>query len=45
MAISKTAWKAIDAYGGKELWESRKSIEAVVSVKGLAFTLKTQAIL
>lgn len=37
---SFTAQKAIEAYGGKELWENAKFIEAEASVKGLAFTLK-----
>jgi len=36
----ETAQKAIDAYGGIDLWENAKYIEAVVSVNGLAFTLK-----
>ncbi len=35
-----TAEKAITAYGGAELWKNHKFIEAKVSVKGLAFTLK-----
>jgi len=38
--LSLTANKAIEAYGGTELWQSHKFIEAEVSVKGLAFTLK-----
>ncbi|MFZ4798637.1 MAG: hypothetical protein ACOYMA_14155 [Bacteroidia bacterium] len=38
--LSKTAQKSIDAYGGTELWKNNKFIEAEVSVKGLAFTLK-----
>lgn len=38
--LSQTAEKAINAYGGAELWQSHKYIEATVSVKGLAFTLK-----
>lgn len=38
--LSITAKKAIDAYGGIELWQSNKFIEAEVSVNGLAFTLK-----
>jgi hypothetical protein len=38
--LSLTAQKAIEAYGGVELWRSAKFIEAEVSVKGLAFTLK-----
>lgn len=32
--------KAINYYGGKALWEKAKFIEAQVSTKGLAFTLK-----
>ena len=40
MNLSKTAQKAIDAYGGAELWKNHMYIEAEVSVKGLAFTLK-----
>ena len=38
--LSLAANKAIKAYGGTELWQSHKFIEAEVSVKGLAFTLK-----
>lgn len=38
--LSLTAQRAIEAYGGKELWENAIFIEAEVSVKGLAFTLK-----
>lgn len=38
--LSLTAQKAIEAYGGVELWENGKFIEAEVSVRGLAFTLK-----
>ena len=40
MNLSQTAQRAIDAYGGSDLWKSHKFIEADVSVKGLAFTLK-----
>ncbi len=40
MKISKTALKAINGYGGIDLWKNSKYIEADVSVKGLAFTLK-----
>ncbi len=35
-----TANKAIEAYGGEKLWQNSKYVEAEVSVKGLAFTLK-----
>lgn len=38
--LSLTAQKAIEAYGGIELWGNSKFLEAKVSVKGLAFTLK-----
>lgn len=38
--LSLTAKKAIEAYGGVELWKKSKFLEAEVSVKGLAFTLK-----
>jgi len=38
--LSTTAQKAIEVYGGVELWKKNKFIEAEVSVKGLAFTLK-----
>jgi hypothetical protein len=40
MSLSQTAQRAIDAYGGSDLWKNYKFIEAEVSVKGLAFTLK-----
>lgn len=42
--LSKTAQKAIEAYGGIEFWKSHKFIEAEVSVNGLAFTLKRRPI-
>lgn len=38
--LSFTAQKAIEAYGGQKFWGSAKIIEAEVSVKGLALTLK-----
>jgi hypothetical protein len=38
--LSNTAIRAIEAYGGIELWQKSKYIEATVSAKGLAFTLK-----
>jgi hypothetical protein len=38
--LSLTAAKALEAYGGLEFWQNNKFIEAEVSVKGLAFTLK-----
>jgi len=38
--LSLTATKAIEAYGGTGFWQNSKYLEAIVSVKGLAFTLK-----
>jgi hypothetical protein len=38
--LSNTAKQAIKAYGGEDLWMKAKHIEALVSVNGLAFTLK-----
>ena len=38
--LSLTSKKAIEAYGGIELWQNSKYIEAEISVKGLLFTLK-----
>ncbi len=32
--------KIINAYGGEDFWKTIKQIEAEISVKGLAFTLK-----
>ncbi len=40
MILSPTAQKAINAYGGAEIWQKYKYIEAEVSVSGLAFILK-----
>lgn len=40
MILSETAKRAIIAYGGFEIWQNNTFIEAEVSVKGLAFTLK-----
>jgi hypothetical protein len=40
MTLSETAKKAVDAYGGRDRWQTARSIEADVSVTGLAFTLK-----
>lgn len=42
--LSTTAQKVIAAYGGKELWQNHKFIEAEVSVTGLAFTLKRRPV-
>jgi hypothetical protein len=40
MEICKTAETALTAYGGADVWKNNKYIEAEVSVRGLAFTLK-----
>jgi len=40
MKISQTAENAILALGGEKIWKESKFIEAIVSVKGLAFILK-----
>ncbi len=40
MDLSKTTQKAIEAYGGVDIWKKHKYVEAEVSVTGLAFTLK-----
>jgi hypothetical protein len=40
MKMGKTAESVINAYGGADVWKNNKYIEAEVSVKGLAFTLK-----
>ncbi len=40
MKIGETAESAINAYGGANIWKNNKFIEAEVSVRGLAFTLK-----
>jgi hypothetical protein len=40
MGICKTAESAINAYGGADVWKKNKYIDAEVSVRGLAFTLK-----
>lgn len=38
--LSKTAQKAIEFYGGYNLWQNSKYLEAEVTVSGLAFTMK-----
>ena len=38
--LSKTAAHAVEAYGGVTLWRQAQWLEASVSVRGLAFTLK-----
>lgn len=40
MVLTQTAEKAIEAYGGRDLWQQARKIEAEVSVTGLAFRLK-----
>lgn len=38
--MNETIKKAIDAYGGEEFWLKANKISAIVSTRGLAFTLK-----
>ena len=38
--LSATGIRAIQAYGGAELWQGTRHIEAQVSAGGLAFILK-----
>jgi len=38
--MTPTAEKAVSAYGGADRWKKARNIEAEVSVRGLAFTLK-----
>lgn len=40
MKLSATAEKAIQAYGGSALWKKARTIEAIITANGLAFTLK-----
>ncbi len=40
MNLSQTALRAIEAYGGADLWASHKIFGAKSSAKGLSFTLK-----
>ncbi len=42
--LSETAEKALEFYGGKELWQNSKMLEVYVSTTGLAFTLKRRPI-
>lgn len=44
MNLSATAAKAIEVYGGTTVWQNPKIIEAEVSVRGLAFTLKRRPV-
>lgn len=38
--MNNTIHKAVEAYGGKSLWQSASKIRAVVSASGWAFTIK-----
>ena len=38
--MNKTTQKAVDVYGGQDLWQSAKAIEVEFSANGLAFLLK-----
>jgi hypothetical protein len=38
--MTPTAEKAIEAYGGRQLWSEATRLEAEFSASGLAFTLK-----
>lgn len=40
MTLTKTAEKAIAAYGGRALWQNATKLEVEMSASGLAFTLK-----
>ena len=40
MNLSETAAKAVAAYGGRDLWQNARRIEAEVTASGLAFVLK-----
>lgn len=40
MNLTETAEKAIEAYGGRSLWQNAGTLETEVSAYGLAFTLK-----
>jgi hypothetical protein len=42
MALTKTAERAIAAYGGADLWRRAVAIEALLSARGLVFRLKWQ---
>ena len=42
--LSTTAQKALDAYGGSQLWQNSKYLEAEISVSGLLFTLKRRPV-
>ncbi|MBN8222798.1 MAG: hypothetical protein J0L53_17925 [Spirochaetes bacterium] len=38
--LSKTAQRALSAYGGATIWQKAQRIEAIADVSGLAFRLK-----
>ena len=40
MGLSRTAERALDAYGGADRWREARAAEATVSVGGLLFRLK-----
>jgi len=40
MVLKETAEKALEAYGGRALWQNAKTLEVEISASGLAFTLK-----
>ncbi len=42
MALSDTANRAIDAYGGQERWRSSRTVVSTLSASGLAFRLRWQ---
>ena len=42
MALSQTARRALEAYGGEQRWRSATAVEVVLSAGGLAFRMKWQ---
>ena len=42
--MHQTSQKAVDAYGGKDLWAKAKSLEVEFSARGLAFVFKQRPI-
>lgn len=40
MAVTEILKKAIDAQGGEQYWRSLEAVEAILSVRGLLFTMK-----
>ena len=41
--MNPTAQKAIEAYGGRQLWAKANRLEAEFSANGLTFTLKRRS--